>query len=97
MLLSFIQVNNHIAQKAAILHRNDLAMEKHSVFFDLVRESIKNTSAMDTVGWSAIKLATAAVMMCYPEKIPEACDRSKVNIIFCKCVVFILYSGKLSF
>lgn len=64
----FIQVNVHIAQQAGILHRTDLALKKHSAFFKLVGESVKNISDIDSKDWNSIKLATAAVIIRHPEK-----------------------------
>ena len=78
----YVQVNKRIILAASTLLDCELIEQKHFATLKEVGERIKDVSGINTEGWSLLKLATAPMIIFYPEENIVAGNPKMVT--FCK-------------
>ena len=77
-----VQVNEQIILAACTLLDCELIEQKHCAALKKAGEQIKDVSGINTNGWSLLKLATALMIILYPEENILAGNPKMVT--FCK-------------
>jgi len=78
----YVQVNKRIILAASTLLDCELIEQKHCAALKKAGEQIKDVSGINTNGWSLLKLATALMIILYPEENIIAGNPKMVT--FCK-------------
>jgi len=78
----YVQVNKRIILAACTLLDCELIEQKHCAALKKAGEQIKDVSGINTNGWSLLKLATALMIILYPEENIIAGNPKMVT--FCK-------------
>ena len=78
----YVQVNKRIILAACTLLDCELIEQKHCATLKKAGEYIKDVSGINTKGWGLLKLATALMIILYPEENILAGNPKMVT--FCK-------------
>ena len=77
----YVQVNKRIILAASTLLDCELIEQKHCATLKKAGEYIKDVSGINTKGWRLLKLATALMIIFYPEENIVAGNPKMVNVL----------------
>ena len=77
----YVQVNKRIILAACTLLDCELIEQKHCATLKKAGEYIKDVSGINTKGWRLLKLATALMIIFYPEENIVAGNPKMVNVL----------------